>query len=299
MPRRNLVVVRAGDNSLHPHWLKGESSRNWDMVVSYFGDDPDLYKAEDLFRIDGKGPKWQGLHELFANHQEFRKDYDYILLPDDDLMMSKEDINRLFDICKAHGLEVGHPALTWNSYYSHLITLRKAGMRLRYTNFVELMAVCLSNAMFDKTWGYFAKTLSGWGLDQAWAKLAGPMKMALIDEVAVRHTRPVGGPNHQVLRDKNISPWDEMRDFCREIGVDETPVIETYGAVVADGRRIDRARHDRLFDFRMLGCCLAALMETPQPKTLARGMADYSYNVLRKLPERLIEQASKRRDLDH
>jgi hypothetical protein len=98
MLRRNLVAVRAGDNSLHPHWLKGESSRNWDIVVSYFGDDPDLYKTDDLTRIDGKSQKWQGLHALFTNHPEFLKGYDYILLPDDDLMMSKEDINRLFDL---------------------------------------------------------------------------------------------------------------------------------------------------------------------------------------------------------
>ncbi len=291
MLRRNLVVVRAGDNSLHPHWLKGESSRNWDIVVSYFGDDPDLYKTDDLTRIDGKGPKWQGLHALFTNHPEFLKGYDYVLLPDDDLMMSKEDINRLFDICEGYGLEVGHPALTWNSYYAHLVTLRNAGTRLRYTNFVELMAPCLSNAMLDKTWGYFAMTLSGWGLDQAWAKLAGPMKMALIDEVAMRHTRPVGGPNYKALRDKNISPWDEMRDFCREIGVDERPIIETYGAIVADGRQINRARHDRLFDFRMLGGWLAASKSTPHPKSLRRRMAGYSYKALLQLPDRVIEHA--------
>ena len=101
-------------------------------------------------------------------------------------MASKDDINRLFDICKAHGLEVGHPTLTWNSYFAHLFTLRNAGTRLRYTNFVELMAPCLSAAMLERTWGYFAHTMSGWGLELAWAKLASPLKMALIDAVTVR-----------------------------------------------------------------------------------------------------------------
>jgi len=289
MARPNLVVVRAGNHSLHPHWLNGDGGRNWDLVVSYFGDDPNLFKTDDVIRIVGKGPKWQGLYALFTHHPEFLNGYEYILLPDDDLMMSKEDINRLFDICKMQGLEVGHPALTWNSYWSHLVTLRNAGTRLRYTNFIELMAPCLSRAIVNKTLGYFADTLSGWGLEEAWAKLSGPMKMAIIDEVAIRHTRPVGGPNYKALRDKNVSPWDEMRQLCRDVGADERPIIETYSAITTSGRRIDRAKYDRLFDFRILSGWLAALIETPSPKPLGRRMAGYGYKALRQLPNRVVE----------
>lgn len=289
MTRRNLVVVRAGDKSLHPHWLSGEGGRNWDLVVSYFGDDPGLYKSDEVVRIDAKGPKWHGLHEVFAQHPEFVKNYDYILLPDDDLMASKADINRLFDICRAYGLEVGHPALTWNSYHGHLMTLRNTTTLLRYTNFVELMAPCLSAGMLDKTRCYFDKTLSGWGLQQAWAKLAGKMRMAIIDEVTVFHTRPVGGPNYKVLREKGISPWDEMRALCRELDLDERPILETYAAVLGDNHRIDRAPRDRLFDFRMLGGWLAALKETPNQKMLARRMAGYVYKTIWQVPDRVIE----------
>ncbi len=290
MSRRNLVVVRAGDKSLHPYWLMGESDRNWDLAVSYFGDDPDLFKTADVTRIDGKGPKWPGLHAVFAAHPEYLKNYDYILLPDDDLMASKDDINRLFDICKAHGLEVGHPTLTWNSYFAHLFTLRNAGTCLRYTNFVELMAPCLSAAMLERTWSYFAHTMSGWGLELAWAKLASPMKMAFIDEVTVRHTRPVGGPNYKALKDKGISPSDEMRAFARQMGFDKR-IIEFYGADLADCRRIDRTQRDRVFDFRMLWGWLPAFQETPDRRFLARRMARYTYQTLRQIPDRVIEDA--------
>ncbi len=290
MARRNLVVVRAGDSSLHPHWLAGEGGRNWDLAVSYFGDDPDLYKTDDVTRIDGKGPKWQGLHDVFSKRPEFLTNYDYILLPDDDLMASKDDLNRLFDICKTYGLEIGHPTLTWNSYYAHLVTLRNAGTRLRYTNFIEVMAPCLTKALLNKTLGYFAETLSGWGLEQAWAKSAGPMKMALIDDIAVRHTRPVGGPNYKALRDKNISPWDELRGLCRTLGVDEQPIIETYGAVLTNGRYIERAHHKRVFDFRMLAGWLLALRETQaNRRALARRMAGYAYKALKQIPDRVID----------
>ena len=69
MGRRNLVVVRAGDSSLHPGWLAGPGERNFDLVVSYFGDDPAKFKAPDVARVDQKGgnhrkgrrmrPPWQ------------------------------------------------------------------------------------------------------------------------------------------------------------------------------------------------------------------------------------------------
>jgi Protein of unknown function (DUF707) len=289
--KQHLVVVRAGDNSLHPHWLASDGDRTWDLVVSYFGDDPDIFKVDDVVRIDSKGPKWPALYELFSLYPNLTTDYDYIWLPDDDLMASKADINRLFDVCVAYGLEVGHPGLTWNSYCAHLITLRNDDTRLRYTNYVELMAPCLSAALLDRTRCYFNKTLSGWGLELAFAKFASNTRttVAFIDEVTVRHTRPVGGPNYKYLRDKNISPWDEMRAFCRFLDIDERPIVETYSAVLANGRRIDRGRRDRLFDFRMLAGWLAALKETPHPRALARRMAGYTYKALRQIPDRVIE----------
>jgi hypothetical protein len=62
--RKNLVIVRAGDSSLHEEWLQGEGERNWDLIVNYFGDDPQRYRKDDVQRIDSKGPKWPALHDL-------------------------------------------------------------------------------------------------------------------------------------------------------------------------------------------------------------------------------------------
>jgi hypothetical protein len=56
--RGNLVVVRAGDSSLHPTWLPASGHRNWDLLVSYIGDDPENFRVPAVTRIDGKGPKW-------------------------------------------------------------------------------------------------------------------------------------------------------------------------------------------------------------------------------------------------
>jgi hypothetical protein len=214
--RRNLVIVRAGNSSLHPEWLKGEAPRNWDLVINYFGDDPDKYREPDVVRIDSKGPKWPALHDLIQAHSEFMTNYDYIWLPDDDLLASKADINRLFELMQSYRLEVAQPALTWNSYYSHITTLRNNLTRIRYTNYVEVMAPCFGAAILRKALPLFNSNLSGWGLDYVWSRLADdPLNgIAIIDEVTVRHTRPVGGPNYKMLRETGVSPWDEMRKLC-------------------------------------------------------------------------------------
>jgi len=35
--RKNLVIVRAGDQSLHPSWLEGPEERNWETILIYSG----------------------------------------------------------------------------------------------------------------------------------------------------------------------------------------------------------------------------------------------------------------------
>jgi hypothetical protein len=128
---RNLVIVRAGDNSLHPEWLEGAALRSWDLVVNYYGDKPDLYCVPGVERIDSKGPKWPALHELINANPRFLQDYDYVWLPDDDLRTNAVQINLLFEIMAQYHLQVAQPALTWNSYFGHLTTLRNARFRLR------------------------------------------------------------------------------------------------------------------------------------------------------------------------
>ena len=46
--RQNLVIVRAGNSSLHEEWLTGAEERNWDLIVNYFGDDPQRYRRDDV-----------------------------------------------------------------------------------------------------------------------------------------------------------------------------------------------------------------------------------------------------------
>jgi hypothetical protein len=289
--KKNLVIVRAGDNSLHPEWLRGAAARDWDLIVNYYGDNPDAYRGDGLERIDSKGPKWPALHDLLAENRRFFADYAYIWLPDDDLRTDAVQINALFEIMAARRLQVAQPALTWNSYFGHLTTLRNAKFQLRYTNYVEVMAPCFSAPMLEKALPLFKTNLSGWGLDFVWAKLVNrpETEIAIIDTVTVDHTRPVGGPNYKMLRELGISPWDELRDFCKINGIEEEPTILTHSAIYQNGAVINAVKYPRRFTASAIAGYLPALRASPEPRRMLRRLAGMAWKAMYNLPDRVAE----------
>ncbi|MGS2810839.1 DUF707 domain-containing protein [Nocardia sp. MW-W600-9] len=213
--RRNLVVLRAGEGSLHEQWLDGSQPRTWDLVVSYFGDDPDRFRTDDVLRLDRKGTKWTALHHvLTVDLAEVIDDYDYIWLPDDDLAADTDTINDIFEYTARYQLSLSQPALTEDSYFTHEITLVDRRYELRYTNFVEIMAPCFHRDFLLKCLPTFAVTQTGWGLDFHWPKLVpDTYSIAILDAATVRHTRPVGGPNLTAARATGIDPWKEYAEY--------------------------------------------------------------------------------------
>jgi hypothetical protein len=237
--RRNLVIVRAGDNSLHPHWLEDGRQRSWDLLVSYFGDDPERYRERDVVRIDGKGPKWPALRSLIEEQWDRIAAYDYIWLPDDDIACSGCDIDRLFGLASEYGLCLSQPSLTLDSYFSWLVTLRNPLLRVRFVNFVEIMVPCFKRDFLERCLSAMSNNLSGWGLDHLWPTMLGPRQMAIFDAVAVTHTRPIGGTNYKFLRDRGIAAYQERDEFKRVYALGDT-IIRTDAVVTAGGRELDR-----------------------------------------------------------
>ncbi|MFC5384853.1 DUF707 domain-containing protein [Aquamicrobium segne] len=195
MKRTNLVVVRAGGNSLHGRWLElPYAQRHYDLVVSYYDEAAfDAFQsAEGVTAVLVKGGKWDG---LFRTLKEFDLDgYDYVWLPDDDIAIAATDVNAIFDLCRENGLALAQPALSRESYFSHFIFSQCPGFRLRYTNYIEIMAPCLSHAVLLRALPFFRDTMSGFGLDYIWCRWAesGAFRAAILDTVTMHHTRPVG-----------------------------------------------------------------------------------------------------------
>ncbi|HXP89779.1 MAG TPA: DUF707 domain-containing protein [Fibrobacteria bacterium] len=219
--KRNLVLVRAGDTSLHPTWLVPETERNWDLVVSYYGDDPEIHKDGCLARFDRKGTEFPAFHEILAGGGLDWSGYEHIWLPDDDLAVDGRSIDRFFELCSVHRLALAQPSLDPASHISFPITLRNPRFILRWTNFVEIMAPCFQRNALLACLDTFVRTQSGWGLDFLWAaRIGGDRRIAIVDEVSIRHTRPVGGPLYGLLDSMGVDVQVEHRECLLELAVD-------------------------------------------------------------------------------
>ena len=242
---RCLVVVRAGDASLHPTWTDDLATRGFDLVVSYFGKDPSRYRGEGERRIDDAGQKFLGLHALLTR-ESFWRDYDYIWLPDDDLAIDQASIGEMFATAARLGLSLAQPALAWDSYYSHRITLAHPSFAWRLTNYVEVMAPCFARPFLERCLPTFTENLSGWGLDLLWPRMlpARPRSIAILDDVVMTHTRPVGGPGHDRLRAAGVSPQEESEALMAKHGIVGDVRALVYAGVDHDGRTIDASTRD-------------------------------------------------------
>ena len=198
--RANLVVLRAGDDSLHNTWWDegaANPERNWDLCVSYYGKDLEKLSGPlDYLAHQPLQRKFQAIYDLFYPSSPLWN-YDRIWLPDDDLATNWADINRMFHLSRKYGLLLSQPSLRPGSdcFISHEVVTQRPHSILRYVDFVEVMCPIFSPAALQICLGTFRDSISGFGLDYLWPALLGePLsRIAVIDKVAVVHTRPVGG----------------------------------------------------------------------------------------------------------
>lgn len=231
---RNLVIVRAGDASLHPLWLSG-ASRDFHIFVSYFGRSADRWRDDADFYEHRPGPKWPCLHSLLQDNDWLIDEYDAFWFPDDDLAADADTLNRMFAFFHAHRLSLAQPALTRNSFYTWKSLLQDRDSVLRFTSFVEVMAPLFSRAALKVCWPTFNESRSGWGLDWVWPVLcrnAGEGRLAIIDGAPVRHTRPVGGELYR--NHAGMSPRQDAERVIRKYGLREVRAVAQYSI----GRRV-------------------------------------------------------------
>jgi len=234
--RRNLVIVRAGDSSLHPGWLHCRKPRNWDLLISYFGENADAFRSSGVSRVDGKGPKWPILKAVIAERADEIIRYEYVFLPDDDLECDGDSITQLFEVCKQVGLALAQPSLSLDSFASHGITLHNKSSVVRFTNYVEIMAPCFHQTALRLCLDTFDENITGWGIDILWAALIAEQgwRLGIVDDVQVRHTRSFFGPNYEHLRTIGKSPGDEASALLAKYSLKQ-PLLRNVGIVDHSG----------------------------------------------------------------
>lgn len=218
--RKNLIIVRAGDHSLHPRWMGHPLRRKFDLFVSYYGDTPDKFKDECEYYHVMKGPRWPAHDDICTRHWDLLQSYERIAFVCDDLDAAPTTWAQLFRLTKHYELDVAQPAVLGHTELP--ITRPKDGVLLRYTNWVEIMSPVFSPRALELVRGTFRESVSGWGLDILWSGLLPypEYKLAIVDAVRVTHTGPVrGGELRPVLDALGIEPPVEMARLFERHGL--------------------------------------------------------------------------------
>ncbi len=225
---RHLVIVRAGDQSLHRQWITAPG-RDFDLFISYYGSTPGRYREDADFYEHRPGPKWPCLGDLLRQHAGLLDDYDSFWFPDDDLSVDGPVLNRMFAFFCAHQLCLAQPALTRNSFHTWSTLLQEPHCHLRYTSFVEVMAPLFSRDALRVCAPSFSESPSGWGLDWLWPGLcrrAGLRGMAVIDATPVWHTRALGGELYR--NHGQLDPRADAAGVMRKYGLQEVRAVAKY-----------------------------------------------------------------------
>lgn len=188
--RKNLVISAVGDSSLHRYWIPQKHS-NYDLFLIYYGDGKG-YPDDAKYHVYRKGSKFNLIADILDEHKDVST-YKYIWIPDDDIHLAPDEIDKLFEVAREFDLWICQPSLM--GWYGLAPTLNHAHCRLRYTNYVEIMCPCFKNDVLHRCKNSFRENKSGWGIDALWNVILGHPtdRLAIVDDVIATHTRPIGG----------------------------------------------------------------------------------------------------------
>jgi hypothetical protein len=272
IPGRSLIVVMAGDNSVHERSFR--PTGDVDLWVIYFGNNSEVaerYRQGSTRLFRQRGLKLDLVRSvLLKAHLDGSVDftgYDYIFLPDDDVELpgGMASLQRLFDIGRQWRLDAFQPAIQ-NEYYSLGATQLIAGALLHQVNWPEVMMPAFTARAFIHGLlpavhlNFFSG--AGWGLELATARLAEvalgrAFRCAVIDVVPAVHTRPVGrnkNMHRRGLVEGYLSSFGNgfimraMRTFARDATPADWP---DTAPVTPDPKEVERALRRGYYHMRL------------------------------------------------
>ena len=232
---KNLVLARVGRNSLHSGWVDRRADRDWDLVLVPYQPIPAQDDLDCVVTDVIPGPKWSGLCQLLESWDGWR-DYDYVWMPDDDVLANQDTIGSMFTTAAAVGFDLFAPAMHDASYYAHFSMMRNRSFSGRWTGFVEIMMPGFSATALKTLQPTLelSETGWGWGLDSLWPKLLDYQGVGVIDGSPVLHTRPVGQ-----LRDPELARRILAESDWIQAEFDRRQVHTVFGAFGPDLTTLD------------------------------------------------------------
>jgi hypothetical protein len=222
-PRRHLILIRAGAKP-RPSFFKQAppDDRDYDIGLNYYAPP----HSEDALRTTADIVFAGGLSKLHGAKRFFEATglhhvYEGVLFLDEDVEILF-DPDAFFAFCREYSLDLAQPALTPDCTDAMGLTRQHPGLKLRTTNWVEIMAPFLARDFLNEMLHSFDLSISGWGIDVYWGHHLGQRWTAgIVDDFLMRHTNPSDhdkGAFYQYLRSIGVDPYDDLRQMLQRIG---------------------------------------------------------------------------------
>jgi hypothetical protein len=246
---RDLVFTSAGDRARIGHWLKGR--QNFDLWVTYYGDEGDRF--DDLATIYNrrKGSKFQNLLHAYRTWPSLIARYDAVLVMDDDIRLDATAISRLFEIRERHDLWALQPAFSPWGKVSHAITCVNRGTRTRFTNYVEVTCPLFRRDKLEAFLDVYDPVLVGFGVDRWFLHSLGALerKVAIVDEVVCVNPHDVAKGGQREI--------DRLQAFSERLSIWRR-VKAQYGITTEEAGEIEYSAIPRAWPARLTGRLTAA-----------------------------------------
>ncbi len=173
--------------------------------------------------------KYPGIYDRLQSMS--LSEWDYYWMPDEDISLSRDKLQAMFASMEEHSLDLAQPSIVdaEDSFPSWKRFIHREGDDILPTDFVEVMCPIFSRRALKLCIDTFPMSLSGWGLDLAWSKIVSVagMKIAIINSVAAKHTRPVGGGDlYEALKKVGVRPSREKKKLMKAYGITNPSILD-------------------------------------------------------------------------
>lgn len=210
-PKRRFLVFSSIDTnrSAYTHWLES-NKRNYDVVLYVYNGELNDCRAD--YVVNKKGFKFQNFFDFSCKYNVFH--YDAVWIVDDDIQITTEQINKLFNIFDNYGLWLGQPSYDDETSSAWKISFVDNNYLLRFTNFVENGVVIISRDALKICLPTLQYIRSGWGADFVWPTLLNfpSKKIAIIDDVQCHHPKINSSLNEKIPRLIHVRDGELLMD---------------------------------------------------------------------------------------
>ena len=220
--------------------------KNFDLWITYYGDQENRYKEISDFYNMRKGAKFPNLLHVYQKWNTILAHYEAVFVMDDDIIIDCNAINHLFEVRKKYDLWLLQPAFSPRGKISWPITKVDPSCFMRYTNFVENTCPLFRKDKLDDFMRFFDPILTGWGIDFWYHSFLGehPQKIAIIDAIPC------------------INPHDSLKGCQREIErlEEESLSIENF-MKIKKRYNIQFEIKDGMFHMKQFSCVKRQMLE--------------------------------------